>query len=134
MTAARQDGLRGKCVSLRAQGYSQSDIGRLLGVSKNVVCGQLSRHDRESGDSPPARLYTTPPSWRSKKVAQAGILDLEFRPGDPEPRGKRGTLGDGCKWIHGHPADGDSNWLACEHEVRLGSVYCEVHAKRVWAR
>jgi len=68
-------------------------------------------------------LFVQPPILSGSAAA-----DFERRDDEPEPRGRAGKLGRGCKWINGDPRSED--WRQCGHKRAAGSSYCLHHRER----
>lgn len=85
-------------------GYTTSEIGRQMGVSKNAVIGKARRID-------------LPMRYQPKHYLRLA----------PEPRGLRfvDLSKDGCRWPFNDPQE--SNFHFCGDPIAEGKPYCETH-------
>ncbi|MPZ09661.1 MAG: hypothetical protein GEU89_05540 [Kiloniellaceae bacterium] len=125
-------------------GRSASEIGRLLGVSKNSVVGKAHRMKLMARPSPIKR-GTTPQVRRvavapiPKAVAQAETAPkrVETRVAAPAPvqRAVRAAArahgkGPNCLWPIGDPGDQDFHF--CGAPAIPGKPYCDEHCARAY--
>lgn len=90
---------------LWAEGLSTSEIGRVLGVSKNAVVGKSHR------------LHLAPrPSPIILKPKPAPVV----------------AKGPSCQWPLGHP--GEAGFHFCGAPPMAGRPYCEEHCARAYSR
>ena len=68
-------------------------------------------------------LFVQPPILSGNAAA-----DFERRDDEPEPRGRCGEFGKGCRWINGDPRS--EAWRQCGHKRVAGSSYCLHHRER----
>jgi hypothetical protein len=107
---------------LRAEGYTAARIAAMLGVTRNAVSGQMSRHGVAAPTAVRRKISVTP-----SKPAPLRVI-----PSEPAPVGplrdfpKSGT----CRFIHGDVKD--DPWRCCGHpSVGALSPWCEHHLGRV---
>lgn len=125
-------------------GRSASEIGRLLGVSKNSVVGKAHRMKLKARPSPIKR-GTSPQVRRPavasmpKPVAQAPSAPKQApaRPAAaaPAPRPARRVArsagkGPSCLWPIGDPGDQDFHF--CGEPAVPGKPYCDEHCARAY--
>ena len=124
-------------------GRSASEIGRLLGVSKNSVVGKAHRMKLKARPSPIKR-GSTPQVRRSaaaampKPAAQAPAApkQVQERPAAaPAPRPSRPVArtngkGPSCLWPIGDPGDQDFHF--CGEPAVPGKPYCDEHCARAY--
>ena len=122
--------------TLWTEGYSASEVGAFLGVSRNSVIGKLHRlgltgmqrrRTRPKGSSAP-RLVAPPPRVRKPKPIAPLLTSIEQV--SKEPVIGSFTLMDlkfgSCRW----PSDGDGPWTFCGAPQEFGSSYCLEHHRR----
>ncbi|MGD1879310.1 MAG: GcrA family cell cycle regulator [Kiloniellaceae bacterium] len=127
-------------------GRSASEIGRLLGVSKNSVVGKAHRMKLKARPSPIKRGAT--PQVRRPAVAQipkpaapaqvqvhAAPKPAAVRPAAPAPRPVRSAVrshgkGPNCLWPIGDPGDQDFHF--CGAPAVAGKPYCDEHCARAY--
>ena len=105
-------------IRLWETGKSASEIGRILGVSKNSVVGKAHRLKLKSRPSP-IRRDGSVPKPRSKVVRESLRTVLRRR-------GK----GPGCLWPIGDPGEADFHF--CGAEAVAGKPYCSEHCARAY--
>jgi GcrA cell cycle regulator len=123
-------------------GRSASEIGRLLGVSKNSVVGKAHRMKLKARPSPIKR-GVTPQARRPavatvpKAAAQAAPAPkkVQDRPVPPAPRPARTVArahgkGPSCLWPIGDPGDEDFHF--CGEPAVPGKPYCDEHCARAY--
>ncbi|MEO3431012.1 GcrA family cell cycle regulator [Pelagibius sp. CAU 1746] len=125
-------------------GRSASEIGRLLGVSKNSVVGKAHRMKLKARPSPIKR-GATPPVRRSvaaampKPAAQVSVAprQVQERPVAPAPArrparpvARSGGKGPSCLWPIGDPGDQDFHF--CGEPAVPGKPYCDEHCARAY--
>lgn len=136
------------------QGFSTSEIGRRLGVSKNTIIGKAHRLDLPGRPSPirrgpnalPAiasvpRVQFTLPPLNSLSVPVPNVV-AAFRPvaapvtrpnvsALPTPRPgpvlRMSTMT--CQWLDG---DTSRTFVQCTEHAVLGTSWCETHKCRVF--
>lgn len=125
-------------------GRSASEIGRLLGVSKNSVVGKAHRMKLKArpspikrGASPQVRRVAVAPL--SKPAVQAPATQKVAVPQAaapaPAPRPARsvaraGGKGPNCLWPIGDPGDQDFHF--CGAPAIPGKPYCDEHCARAY--
>ena len=122
--------------SLWTDGLSASQIARVLGsVTRNAVIGKVHRLGL-AGRAGPARAERPRTAMPRKASAHAAAPLPPVVEEDPI------TLADGnfatvltindrmCKWPIGDPADNEFHF--CGHKPKLGSPYCEAHARKAY--
>ena len=125
-------------------GRSASEIGRLLGVSKNSVVGKAHRMKLKARPSPIKRGVT--PQVRrpaaaavSKPLAQPQPAPkrVEARPIAPAPAQRPAKAvarshgkGPNCLWPIGDPGDQDFHF--CGEPAVPGKPYCDEHCARAY--
>lgn len=123
-------------------GRSASEIGRLLGVSKNSVVGKAHRMKLKARPSPIKRGGT--PQVRRPAVAAmpkpavqpAPVVKQEaVRAPAPVQRpvrsvSRRGGKGPSCLWPIGDPGDADFHF--CGAPAVAGKPYCDEHCARAY--
>ncbi len=125
-------------------GRSASEIGRLLGVSKNSVVGKAHRMKLKARPSPIKR-GSTPQVRRSaaaampKPAAQAPAApkQVQERPAAPAPAprpsrpvARTNGKGPSCLWPIGDPGDQDFHF--CGEPAVPGKPYCDEHCARAY--
>ncbi|MGF1628778.1 MAG: GcrA family cell cycle regulator [Kiloniellaceae bacterium] len=125
-------------------GRSASEIGRLLGVSKNSVVGKAHRMKLKARPSPIKR-GSTPHVRRvaiatiPKPVAQAATApkpaETRVSAAAPAPRPVRAVArangkGPSCLWPIGDPGDQDFHF--CGAPAVAGKPYCDEHCARAY--
>lgn len=125
-------------------GRSASEIGRLLGVSKNSVVGKAHRMKLKARPSPikrgvaPAIRRTAPPPMARPAVqVQPAPKQIQTRPVAPAPAQRAmGTVarangkGPNCLWPIGDPGDRDFHF--CGAPAVAGKPYCDEHCARAY--
>jgi len=129
-------------------GRSASEIGRLLGVSKNSVVGKAHRMKLKARPSPikrgsapqvrrPAVTQIAKPAVPAQAAVQAAPKQVGVRAARPAPapaprpartvaRGK----GPNCLWPIGDPGDQDFHF--CGAPAVPGKPYCDEHCARAY--
>ncbi len=122
--------------ALWAEGLSASQIARALGsVSRNAVIGKVHRLGL-AGRAGPARTERPRATVARKAVAHLAAPPPPVVEEDPIllADGKFATvltISDRmCKWPIGDPADNEFHF--CGHKPKLGSPYCEAHARKAY--
>ena len=125
-------------------GRSASEIGRLLGVSKNSVVGKAHRMKLKARPSPIKR-GATPQVRRPavaaapKQVAQPAAVARQVQERSvapaPSPRPSRPVArangkGPACLWPIGDPGDQDFHF--CGEPAVPGKPYCDEHCARAY--
>lgn len=124
-------------------GRSASEIGRLLGVSKNSVVGKAHRMKLKARPSPikrgaspqprrPAAASPKPASPAQPKQAQAQARPAAPAPAPRPSRPVARTNGKGpsCLWPIGDPGDEDFHF--CGEPAVPGKPYCDEHCARAY--
>ncbi len=125
-------------------GRSASEIGRLLGVSKNSVVGKAHRMKLKARPSPIKRGSSPQPrrpavAAMPKPVTQAPsapkqVQERRIAPA-PAPRPARAVArthgkGPSCLWPIGDPGDQDFHF--CGEPAVAGKPYCDEHCARAY--
>ena len=129
-------------------GRSASEIGRLLGVSKNSVVGKAHRMKLKARPSPIKRGAATPsrrpaaaqvakPAAPAQAVASAAPKRVEVRTARPAPAprpvrtvARASGKGPNCLWPIGDPGDEDFHF--CGAPAVAGKPYCAEHCARAY--
>jgi len=124
-------------------GRSASEIGRLLGVSKNSVVGKAHRMKLKArpspikrGSTPQVRRVAVAPIARSAAQAPAAPKAVETRvpvqAPAPRPRtvARANGKGPNCLWPIGDPGDQDFHF--CGAPAIPGKPYCDEHCARAY--
>lgn len=123
-------------------GRSASEIGRLLGVSKNSVVGKAHRMKLRArpspikrGSTPQVRRVAVAPIQKPMVQAPAAPKAVETRPPAPPPRAVRAVArtngkGPNCLWPIGDPGDQDFHF--CGAPAVAGKPYCDEHCARAY--
>lgn len=127
-------------------GRSASEIGRLLGVSKNSVVGKAHRMKLKArpspikrGAAPQLRRPAAAPVAKPAAVQAAPVApkQVEIRAAQraPAPRAARpavraGGKGPNCLWPIGDPGDQDFHF--CGAPAVPGKPYCDEHCARAY--
>lgn len=124
-------------------GRSASEIGRLLGVSKNSVVGKAHRMKLKArpspikrGSAPQMRRTVAPPSKPAVQAPapakpvqpQAAAPAPARRPARPVARAS--GKGPNCLWPIGDPGDQDFHF--CGAPAVAGKPYCDEHCARAY--
>lgn len=122
-------------------GRSASEIGRLLGVSKNSVVGKAHRMKLKARPSPIKR-GATPQVRRAaapapKPVAQPAAVARQAQaksvapaPRPARPAARANGKGPACLWPIGDPGDQDFHF--CGEPAVPGKPYCDEHCARAY--
>ena len=148
--SAEQDA---KMLELWAQGYTFLQIGNSMGMSRNAVCGRLSRLDAPKRNAPlsnsrpilpksmkpvaaPKPKAKPMPVQFAERKQEHVAIEIDRDDYDAAPAlfdGKPLTLAsarDGaCRWIAGEPT---VDAILCGHQTKFGHIYCEHHHKRAY--
>lgn len=120
-------------IRLWETGKSASEIGKILGVSKNSVVGKAHRLKLKSRPSP-IRRDGSAPKPRSKVIREPlrapAVAQQAKAIERPRPVMRRRGKGPGCLWPIGDP--GDSDFHFCEAESVMGKPYCAEHCARAY--
>ncbi|GAB4235484.1 MAG: cell cycle sigma 70 cofactor GcrA [Kiloniellaceae bacterium] len=126
-------------------GRSASEIGRLLGVSKNSVVGKAHRMKLKARPSPIKRGAPSQPrrpavAAMAKPVAQAPQAPKPVQqprsvapapaPRPARPVARSGGKGPACLWPIGDPGDQDFHF--CGAPAVAGKPYCDEHCARAY--
>ncbi len=127
-------------------GRSASEIGRLLGVSKNSVVGKAHRMKLAARPSPIKRssggpTRRTPPPPIAKPAMRVESQPKVERPVMPPPAApsvrrpaaavrRSGGKGPSCLWPIGDPGDADFHF--CGAPAVAGKPYCAEHCARAY--
>jgi len=111
-------------------GKSASEIGKILGVSKNSVVGKAHRLKLTARPSPIRRGSIAKP--KRKMIPVAVKIPVEVAPlREPViPRQQRSGKGPKCLWPIGDPGDVDFHF--CEEPSMPGKPYCSTHCARAY--
>lgn len=127
-------------------GRSASEIGRMLGVSKNSVVGKAHRMKlaarpspikRGTGPSPrrpavspgPKPVVRIEPQPKIERVVPAAPVQPAVRRAAPIARRASGK-GPNCLWPFGDPGDADFHF--CGAPAVPGKPYCDEHCARAY--
>ncbi len=114
-------------------GRSASEIGKMLGVSKNSVVGKAHRLKLPGRPSPIKQTGTkkirTKPTLASPRPAS---MPVQAAPPPPPPRAapRRSGKGPNCLWPIGDPGDADFHF--CGDSAVPGKPYCDEHCARAY--
>jgi len=122
-------------------GRSASEIGRLLGVSKNSVVGKAHRMKLKArpspikrGGTPTVRRTPVAPIVKPAAHAQPAPKPVEARPAAPapvrRPAARANGKGPNCLWPIGDPGDQDFHF--CGAPAVHGKPYCDEHCARAY--
>ena len=128
-------------------GQSASQIGRVLGMSKNAVIGKAHRLKlparpspiRTGGAAPRPATRAMPRPVLRQRPAGSGparprletVAAVAPAPPRVAPRAvRRRSDGRGCLWPIGHPGDADFHF--CGDEAVPGKPYCNVHCAKAY--
>ena len=114
-------------------GRSASEIGKILGVSKNSVVGKAHRLKLKGRPSPikqggPKKTRTKPTIVTPKAAPASAPVPAAPRPAPSYTR--RRSRGPDCLWPIGDP--GDSDFHFCGDTAVPGKPYCEEHCARAY--
>lgn len=120
--------------SLVAKGLSYSDIGRILGISRNAAIGKAKRlgisNGRDAVGGPQFALQQWGKPARAKPEQPPECVATI--PVDEPPSLNILLFNAGhrqCRWIVCEP---DYDAVVCGHETNLGQPYCDHHRSRCW--
>ena len=120
-------------------GKSASEIGKILGVSKNSVVGKAHRLKLQARPSPIRRTpapksKSSPPKTAAKTQSQAPKKIEPPVPAPPQPTASASappnTKGPKCLWPIGDPGDPDFHF--CGAPAIHGKPYCGEHCARAY--
>ena len=122
-------------------GRSASEIGRLLGVSKNSVVGKAHRMKLKArpspikrGGSPSVRRTPVAPIAKPAVQVQPAPKPVEARPAAQapvrRPVARANGKGPNCLWPIGDPGDQDFHF--CGAPAVPGKPYCDEHCARAY--
>lgn len=131
-------------------GRSASEIGRLLGVSKNSVVGKAHRMKLKARPSPikrgaspqvrrpavtsvpkPAAQAPAAPKPAQERPAASAPASRSARPARPaRPAARSHGQGPSCLWPIGDPGDQDFHF--CGEPAIPGKPYCDEHCARAY--
>lgn len=112
-------------------GKSASEIGKILGVSKNSVVGKAHRLKLKSRPSPIRRTPFVKPKAAPRKEPPKPQPQVIHEPAPlPAPRPIVGVKGPKCLWPIGDP--GDTDFHFCEAPAVAGKPYCPQHCARAY--
>ena len=116
-------------------GKSASEIGKLLGVSKNSVVGKAHRLKLQARPSPIRRGVTPKAKPAPQKEVASPRPQVASQP-SPQPtpqaqaKPRQATKGPKCLWPIGDPGDDDFHF--CEAPAVYSKPYCEEHCARAY--
>ena len=113
-------------------GKSASEIGKILGVSKNSVVGKAHRLKLQARPSPIRRGTTTKPKVSQPKQPPKPRVEVAPAPPPPQPQPqvRRDGKGPKCLWPIGDPGEPDFHF--CEAPAVPGKPYCAEHCARAY--
>lgn len=110
-----------KVLDLYQEGYSAGEVGRLLGVTRNVALGVIQRNKGLIEIRPKKQGRAVKP--RTKQTVPAcGLLAYEASPADSVPFGSPT-----CRYLYG----GKGAWRQCGQPRAEGSSYCKAHREKI---
>lgn len=124
-----------KLVELWQQGYSASQIGKILRASRNAVIGKLHRmgHTDKSGPRATMRPKEAPSAVkRPMPIQKPSVAPVTLA--EPEPIGPLNDIPSKffqCRFIKDDIKSGD--WRACGQPTTNGQ-YCEYHRQKMFVK
>lgn len=121
---------------LWAEGKSITEIGKLIGMTRNAVVGKAHRLGLAKRPSPIARAAGPRPAQAPRKVqpraAKAVVAPAPARPAKaPVFRPTRIANGPACRWPIGDPKTDDFHF--CGDPSIEGKPYCEKHCAMAYS-
>lgn len=127
----------------RADGWSMSEIGRALKISRNAVCGAVHRHMIRMGVRVPVPRKSSDRRRKVRLVPKVAALAIaepveEAQPIVPPPRfvmvpdGTACSIVEvtGCRWPVGEDATVPGRYLFCNAAQVDGSAWCAEHRRQ----
>jgi len=111
-------------------GKSASEIGKILGVSKNSVVGKAHRLKLTARPSPIRRGCVTKPKRKMMPVQIKSPVEVAPVREPVIPRRHHSGKGPKCSWPIGDP--GDPGFHFCEEPSAPGKPYCSTHCARAY--
>ena len=111
-------------------GKSASEIGKILGVSKNSVVGKAHRLKLTARPSPIRRGSTPKPRRKMIPVQIKSPVEVAPAREPVVPRRQHSGKGPKCLWPIGDPGDPDFHF--CEDPAAPGKPYCATHCERAY--
>ena len=109
---------------LWSEGHTTSEIGRMIGKSKNAVVGKVHRLNLPPRPSPIRKAGVMPKAVDSSKIASKAPPGAQVS-GAAASGGKVKSAS--CQWPYGHPDD--PAFKFCLREVQPGKPYCPEHSQ-----
>lgn len=138
----------GRCEQLKAlwdEGHSASQIGRVMGMTRNSVIGKVHRLGLDGRAKAPPRPAYPRGVWRRPRVAEPPLTPPQIAAlidGDPpltdDPFGPHG-----CRWVIGDPGEivkGGGSVRFCQRDKHRSrengvlSMWCKGHHALVYKR
>ena len=110
-------------------GKSASEIGKILGVSKNSVVGKAHRLQLRGRPSPIRRISLPKVKVKARPEPAPSRPVIVAQPA-PLPRPRRAGKGPKCLWPIGDPGEPDFHF--CEGQAVPGKPYCAEHCARAY--
>ena len=111
-------------------GKSASEIGKILGVSKNSVVGKAHRLKLTARPSPIRRGGTSKPKKKTIPTPIKAHVEIAPRREPVAPPRRYNGKGPKCLWPIGDP--GDSDFHFCGDASHPGKPYCPFHCARAY--
>jgi GcrA cell cycle regulator len=112
-------------------GHSASEIGEVIGVTKNAVIGKAHRLKLSSRPSPIHRSPTGTPKPKRTRLPRPMVQSKAAPAPAPVVRAVPLQLGNqSCLWPIGDP--GDANFHFCGSAAVVAKPYCPEHCARAY--